>query len=189
MASIGDIANEAKAILEDIRSNTLATRNDTATLVSETDTGFDDMRAGFANLAGGLHVLIQLGTQANELSQTNLEQNQTIICWLDNIAHVLCDMKRDLDASLVEQKAIRERLDHVDSILELVHSREAADVDARDRLQAQIDECCGPDPVKPKPCFEECEAPEVRPHKPVKAGWKPLAEPPRKTDGQDDVLK
>jgi hypothetical protein len=48
--SIGDIANEAKAILEDIRTNTPGTRNE----VSQLD---GTAQAGFVNLSQGMAVL------------------------------------------------------------------------------------------------------------------------------------
>ena len=170
MASIGEIANEAKALLEDIKSNTLGTRNE----VHQLD---QDAKAGFTNLAAGVQVLIQLGAQANELSAENVEQNKTIICWLDKIAHVLCDIKHDLDASLEEQRAMRARLTHIDAVLELVHAREAVEVAHHDTLQGEIDACCGRKPEPPKPCFEDCKSPDIRPYKPVRVTWKPVSFP------------
>lgn len=181
MASIGEIANESKAILEDIRTNTLGTRNNTSQMVNQLNdlkaevTHLDGTtQAGFANLAAGTGVLVQLGQQANLLSAENVEQNTTIICWLTKIAHVLCEMKHDLDASVVEQRKMVARLAHLDSVVSLVHSRETLEVASRDTLQAEIDACCRPEPPKPQPCFEDCKSPEIRPYKPVKTDWKPI---------------
>lgn len=121
--------NESKAILEDIRTNTLGTRNNTSQIIgqlNDLNAGVDHLdattQAGFENLAAGTAVLIQLGQQANVLAAENVEQNKTIICWLTNIAHVLCEMKRDLDASLLEQRETVRRLAHVDSVLELARA-------------------------------------------------------------------
>src|SRR5436853_1852233 len=108
MPSLEDVANEIKSILEDERTNTTAikghtnaTKNDTAAIKTNTDTIIArlgqidiDLKAGFTNLSQGLQVLIALGIQANQLSADNNRQNDTIICWLKNIANVLCDIKR-----------------------------------------------------------------------------------------------
>jgi hypothetical protein len=179
--SIGDIANEAKAILEDIRTNTLGTRNDTTQLITESHdiegriSHLDGtVQGGFTNLAQGVAILIGLGEQANELAEVNDRQNATMICWLDTIAHVLCDIKHDLDASLEVQRATQQRLDHVDAVLSLVHARESVEVAARDRLQAEIEACCPPEQPRPTPCFEGCAAPELPPFRPVPVDWKPI---------------
>lgn len=179
--SIGDIANEAKAILEDIRTNTLGTRNNTTQLITEMHdlegrvSQLDETaQAGFTNVAQGVGVLIALGAQANTLAELNDQQNATMICWLDTIAHVLCDIKHDLDTELSVQRAMRERLDHMDAVLALVHARESVEVAARDHLQAEIEACCPPEQPQPQPCFEGCAAPEVPPYRPVPTDWKPI---------------
>jgi hypothetical protein len=177
MASIGEIANESKALLEDIKTNTLGTRNNTAQIVSELDTLEGTTEAGFANLAAGVQVLVQLGVQGNKLSADNNEQNKTVICWLGKIAHVLCDMKHDLDASLEEQRRTRAHLAHIDAVLELVHAREAVEIAHQNRLQAEIDACCHREPPPPAPCFEDCREPDLPPFRPVRIGWKPITFP------------
>jgi hypothetical protein len=191
MASIGDIANEAKALLEDIKTNTLGTRNNTTQIINELHTlegevtQLDqDTKTGFTNLAAGVQVLIQLGAQANQLSAENLEQNKTIICWLDKIAHVLCDVKHDLDAGLVEQRGMRARLTHIDAVLELVHAREAVEVAHHDKLQGEIDACCKREPQPPAPCFEDCKSRDVPPFKPIRVTWKPVSFPADKGPDQ-----
>lgn len=168
--SIGDEINEAKAILEDIRTNTLGTRNEVTALDGTA-------QAGFVNLAQGIAVLIQLGQQASQLAEINDQQNATMICWLDTVARVLCDIKHDLDASLAVQRATQQRLDHIDAILGLVHARENVEIAARDRLQAEIEECCPPEQPAPAPCFEDCAAPQLPPFRPVRTDWKPVTFP------------
>ena len=181
MPSIGEIANEAKELLQDIKTNTLGTRNNTKQIITQlTDLQNEVVhldataQAGFANLAGGLDVLIQLGQQANVLASENVAQNATMICWLGKIAGVLCDIKHVLDASLIEQQHIRTSVGHIDSVLALVHSRETVEIDERDRLQAQIDACCGPETPEPEPCFSDCESPKIPPFRPLPVEWKPI---------------
>src|SRR4051794_40054129 len=136
MPSLEDVANEIKSILEDERTNTTeikghtnAIKNDTAAIKTNSDTIVvqlnqldSDLKAGFSNLAQGLQVLIALGLQSNQLSADNNKQNETIICWLTNIANTLCEVKRNTDREVVLQKKLSSTLTHLDDIAELVHS-------------------------------------------------------------------
>lgn len=179
MTSIGDVANEMKAILEDVRTNTLGTRNNTSQLVTEVNHLDNTDQAGFANLAAGLSVIIQLEQQGNALSAVNNAQNDTIICWLGKIAHVLCDIKHDLDASLAVQQQMSNRLAHMSAVFDLTYAKESIEVSARERLQAEIDSCCGDHPKPPTPCFEDCPKPENPPYHPVPVEWKPIVFEPQ----------
>jgi len=167
MPSIGDIANDIESRLDDIKSYTLATRDNTNTLVTATE-------SGFTNLAQGLAVLVQLQAQTNDLLASNDQQNQTIICWLSNIAHVLCDIKHNTDAEVKLQKRMSATLTHIDDILELVHGREAIEIAERHELEKRIEKCCPEEEPAVKPCFEDCTAPRLPNYIPVKVDWKPI---------------
>lgn len=188
MPSIEQIANESKALLEDIKSctcdtktNTNSIKGDTAIIIGQ----FNQMdgkvtqlnnsvQAGFTNLAQGLGALIQLQAQNNQLLAGNNQQNETIICWLDKIAHVLCDIKRNTDKEVSLQKDMSTTLTHLDDIFELAHAREAVEVTNRYALEERIAECCPPKEERPKPCFENCIAPRLPDFKPIRTDWKPV---------------
>lgn len=191
MPSIETIANEVKAIVQDIRTDTgviktstssiktdaTAIKNNTSTIITQLTQLDNTAKTGFTNLAQGLNVLIQLQAQNNELLAANNEQNKTIICWLDNIADVLCEVKRNTDDEVKLQTDISETLHHVDDITELANSREAIDVANRYALEDRMDECC-PDKEEPvRPCFEECKPPKTPDFKPIKNDWKPVQFP------------
>jgi hypothetical protein len=174
MPSIGEIANEAKALLEDIKTNTLGTRNNTNTIINELNQLTFTNQAGFTNLADGLGVLIQLQLQNNELLASNNKQNEAIICWLNNIAVVLCDIKHNTDDEVKIQNEMSTTLLHLDKILELVHTREAMDVLKRHELEVKMDECCPKNEPKPQPCYSECKPPRIPNYEPIKPSWKPI---------------
>lgn len=181
MPSIGDIANEAKALLEDIKTNTLGTRNNTSNIINQLaqlDTKVAQLnntaQSGFTNLAQGLAVLTQLQIQNNELLAGNNLQNETIICWLDKIAHVLCDIKHNTDAEVEFQKEISATLSHLDDILELVHGREAMQVANHNDLENLVDERCPKEEPPLLPCFKDCISPQLPDYRPVKIDWKPI---------------
>lgn len=188
MPSIGEIAAESKALLEDIKTNTLSTRNIAAdiltqvtqinTTASHIDAGVGQLnltsQAGFHNLAQGLAVLIALQQQNNNLAAENNRQNATIICWLDNIANVLCDIKHDTDQEVVLQTRMAKTLDHVDAVLEHAHPAAALDVGKLDELEERIKRCCPDKAPEPQPCFRRCEAPQQIPYEPIRTDWKPI---------------
>ncbi len=188
MPSLGDVANELKSILQNVEANTGVIKNDTAVIKSDTATIKNntntivnqinvldtDVKTGFSNLAQGLQILIQLGLQANALSEENNAQNRTIICWLSNIANTLCDIKHDSDKQVRLQTDIATTLHHVDDMAELVHAREALEVAKRQELEKKVEKCCPP-PIEPlRPCFEPCVAPNPIRFDPVKFDWKPV---------------
>jgi hypothetical protein len=170
MPSIGDVANDIETRLDDIKAYTLATRDNTNTIASTT-------QSGFTNLAQGLAALIQLQLQNNDLLASNDQQNKTIICWLTNIADVLCDIKRNTDAEVKLQGAISTTLHRLNEVLELVHAREALDVEKREELQKRVEECCPKKDPEVQPCFQECESPRLPDYHPVKIDWKPISYP------------
>jgi hypothetical protein len=181
MPSLEDVANELKSILEDVRTNTTtikghtsAIKNDVGTIINQLNHLDADLRNGFTNLAQGLQVLIALGAQENQLSAHNNLQNDTIICWLTNIANTLCDVKHNTDREVALQTDLSATLHHVDDIGELVHSREAVEVANRHELEERVDECCPPEKEPIKPCFNPCAAPRPDTFEPVKSDWKPI---------------
>ena len=181
MPSIGDIANDIEARLDDIKTNTLGTSNNTGTIIGQlTQLDFKvgqinhTAQLGFTNLAQGLAVLIRLGIQNNDLLASNDKQNQTIICWLDHIAHVLCDIKHNTDTEVKLQKEMSATLSHLDDILELVHAREALEVLNQQELEKRLEECCPKEEPAPQPCFENCESPRLPDYQPVKPDWQPI---------------
>jgi hypothetical protein len=188
MPSLGDVANDVLARLDVIKSNTDtiktnttsikndvgAIQNNTAATVVELNQLDTDVKSGFTNLAQGVQVLVNLGMQQNQLLEENNKQNETIICWLTNIANTLCDVKHNTDQEVMLQTDISHTLHHLDDIAELVNAKEAVEVSNRYAIEKRIDECCPPKHEPPKPCFEKCEAPRHVPFEPVKTDWKPV---------------
>lgn len=194
MPSIESIANEVKALVSDIKAETISIRNNTNTikndaaairantdtLITRVDQLDTDVKTGFINLSQGLQVLIALGQQQNQLAAENNKQNETIICWLTNIANTLCEVKRNTDREVELQTDISATLHHMDDIGELVNAREAVEVANRYELEERLAECCPPKEEPERPCFEPCASPRPTRFEPVRVDWKPV-----KYDRQD----
>jgi len=185
MASLSDIANSILNDLNAIQTNTGNTDNDV--LQVKADTGALNLKlahlisvneSGFFNLSQGLYAIVGQQFITNQQLQFEILQNETIICWLQTIANLLCDIKRILEASKEDADQILELLSRLEQILELVHGAEAIEVHAREELEERIEKCCPPEHPEPPPCFEPCEGPK-RPPEVQKPDYRPLPEPDR----------
>jgi hypothetical protein len=189
MPSIGDVANDVKALLEDLKTNTLQTSNNTGTIINQL-TQLDikvgqvnnTAQSGFTNLAQGLAVLIQLQIQNNNLLADNNKQNTTIICWLDHIAHVVCDIKHNTDTEVKLQTEMAATLSHLDDVMELVHAREAMEIKNQYEMEKRLEECCPKEEPAPQPCFKDCESPKLLDYNPVRPDWQPIRYTPTRDD-------
>ena len=188
MASLENTANEVKALLEDIKTidntikgntntiktDTTAIKNNTATIIGQINQVDTDLKLGFTNLAQGLQVLINIGLQSNQLLSENNKQNETIICWLNNIANTLCDVKHNTDKEVKLQTEISKTLTHLDDVNKLVNSREAMEVANLYELERKVERCCPPPEEPVRPCFEKCASPKPTRFDPIKPDWKPV---------------
>jgi hypothetical protein len=166
MASLTDIALDIQNTLSAIQTNTANTES--AVLQVKADTGALNMQMGtlisvnqngFFNLSQGIGEVIKQQFATNQQLKHQSAQNEVIICWLRTIANLLCDIKRQLEASHEVQKKIAECLCLLEEIMELVHGTEAVQVHAHQDLEDRIKKCCPPPRPEPKPCFDPCAEP------------------------------
>lgn len=181
MTSLADVANDIKGLLEDVKTNT----STTATRVQQTNTKLDTLnnkvdqliavdQNGFTNLSQGLAVLIDEGLETIHLLDVNRQQNDTIICWLSKIAEVECQQLHRLDTLVDIERAEAADAKKVRRILELVHAREALEVEHAEEMEAHMERCC-PTPPKPvEPCFDPCKSDDYKPYKPKNRSFTPL---------------
>jgi phosphate starvation-inducible protein PhoH len=174
MPSIGDIANQSKALLEKIDVNTKETKTNTASTDNHVVQLIGVSQTGFSNLSQGMAVQIALQKQTNDLLDLNARQNETIVCWLKNMAEELCTIARNTTKEVELQKQLNGTLSHLDKILELVYAREAIEVLKRTEIEQRLGKCC-PEKEEPLvPCYKECELPKYVPPRPLDIKWKPL---------------
>jgi hypothetical protein len=174
MPSLADVANDLKGLLGDIKNNTSQTNTEINTLNNEVNTLIGVDQTGFANLSSGLAVVIDRLQEADSLLDDNRLQNETIICWLINIANVACEQLRVLQSQEALQRSMDAHLGRLESIAHLVHAREYVEVLENEATNARIDECCPPERPEPEPCFEACPPPKLKPYKRSGATFTPL---------------
>ena len=188
MPTLTQIANEVNNKLSQIVTNTQSTastagliKGDTADIKNSLTTLNTNVQTGFANLGSGIAVVIDQQKVTNNLLDHNRQQNDTIICWLINIADLLCRILHRLNAQLLLQISMDDSLRQIKETLELVHGTETVEVLKRRELKKQIEECCPPEQPQPEPCYEKCRTPDFRPIDQRVPDYKPL-DPPQHTD-------
>ena len=183
MATLTDIALDVQDSLHTIITNTantesavLQVKGDTGALILRTNAHIAVSQTGFANLSQGLAQILLQQFATNQQLKYQIAQNDAIICWLRIIANLLCDIKRQLEASHEVYLKIEKALDLLEEIMELVHGSEAIQVHNNKELESRMDKCCPPPRPDPKPCFEGCPAPTKPPEIP-NPDFKPLPRP------------
>lgn len=184
MADLGTIANQINTTLSQIQTNTSDSattealiKGDTADLKTKLDTLIAQNQTDFANLSAGIAKMIDEQKETNYLLNYQRQQNDTVICWLTNIANMLCCVCRDLNEEIEILGGIRHSVEVVKEIEELVHGTEAVEVHRGEELREKIRECCKQPKPEPKPCFEPCQEPGFTPYPGRVPDYNPLPQP------------
>jgi hypothetical protein len=185
MPSIQDVADQINAKLDTVATNTGNTTANTAIIkaeIAQTNQTLVNMdghfQAGFANLSQGLLVAIEIEAAIYHVLDHMREQNDTIICLLENADEMLCGITRKLSAQLLLSQRLVRSSERIEAIVERVHAAEAADFDRQVALKAQIEECCPPEEPPLEPCPPACPRKDYRPLPVPQITWKPLETPP-----------
>lgn len=180
MASLADIANQIKGLLEQIKTNTQTTastagaiKGDTASLNNKADTLINISQNGFINLSQGMAAMIGQQIITNARLEHQRQQIDTIICWLTGMSDLLCRILHRENTQVELQAEIEESIRFLRELNELVHGSEAVQVDHRWEIQGRLEKCCPPRKPEPEPCPERCPAPQ-RTELPNAPGFDPL---------------
>lgn len=164
MASVEEIVNDIKAILNQIQDDTSTTAQETAQVKVDTDAILSTANGilateenGFTNLSQGIATIIDRQDEANSLLTINDEQNRVILCWLGILADLECKQLRRLETQIKIQSETRDSVKRLTEVLALVHAREALEVERQEQLRHDIEKCCPPEVPEPGPCYQPCE--------------------------------
>jgi len=184
--SLADIANDIKNILNQVQTNTQNTaatdaliKADTGDIRTSVHTLIADEEAGFVSLSNGLAAMIDQQKATNSLLDYERRQNDTIICWLTNIADLLCRSLHRQDMQLEIQAAMEKELRQIKDTQELVYGTETVEVLKRYEIEARLEKCCPCPKPEPEPCYVPCQEPKFQPYEPQVPPYKPL--PPATT--------
>lgn len=180
MPSIQDVADQVNAKLDQINQHTSDTvtignqiRGELVTANSKLDSLDTHLQAGVQNLANGLLAIWELQKVANAILGHQSDQNDTIICLLENTNEILCGMTRKMTRQLELESRLVTSLSRVEGIMERTDPAAAGDYDRLAAVQRELAACCPPPETELERCPENCPHPEMHPYKPDGQDWKP----------------
>jgi paraquat-inducible protein B len=170
MASIDDCYNQlvtANGELSQIQQG-IQTVNSTLQTVDS------DVQATTAAVQSGFSQLYTIANYTNQLLLYEIQQNDTMICYLEKITRQTCALLNEAALQTAAQQAMRADLDDLRQLYELANPAAAVEQARLEALKAQVEKCCPP-PVPAPPCkFEPCKQPGDVPPMP---GSGPVATP------------
>ncbi|MDM4718692.1 hypothetical protein QTQ03_03435 [Micromonospora sp. WMMA1363] len=180
MPSLQDVADQINAKLDELIVNTAVTaqvRDGVINLNNSVSNLDVHMQAGMANIAGGLLAIWELEKASLAELRHHSEQNDTVICLLQNANELLCGITRKLTMELRVSQDTNEAVRRMEGIVERGMPAAAGDYDRLRQVKDTLAECCPPQPVEPEPCPEPCPVRQHKPYQPKGQDWKPAALP------------
>jgi hypothetical protein len=113
-----------------------------------------------ATLSSGFSALITLGEYTNDALYQNDNQNETIICNLEKITRQTCQLLNEAHTQTQLQTSIEHGTTTLVDLFSTVHAEAALDLERREALRREIEECCPPEPQPPVCVYEPCEKPQ-----------------------------
>jgi hypothetical protein len=176
MASIDDCFNQ----LTDANGHLVAIDGDLQTVNTSVQAVNTSVQAVDADINGittaiqtGFSQLYTIANYTNQLLLYQIQQNDTMVCYLEKITRQTCALLNEAALQTAAQQAMRADLDDLKQLYELANPAAAVEQARLEALKAQVEKCCPP-PVPTPPCkFEPCKQPGDVPPPP---GGGPIAQ-------------
>jgi hypothetical protein len=176
MASIDDCYNQLVAANGELSQIDLGIQT-VNTSVQAVDT---DVQATTAAVTAGFSQLYTIANYTNQLLLYQIQQNDTMVCYLEKIARQTCALLNEAALQTAAQQAMRADLDDLKQLYELANPAAAVEQARLEALKAQVEKCCPPSVPTPPCKFEPCKQPGDVPPMPGGGG---IAQPaPRPQD-------
>jgi hypothetical protein len=139
-----------------------------------------DVQATTAAVQAGFSQLYTIANYTNQLLLYQIQQNDTMVCYLEKITRQTCALLNEAALQTAAQQAMRADLDDLKQLYELANPAAAVEQSRLEDLKAQVEKCCPPTVPTPPCKFEPCKQPGDVPPMP---GGGPIAQPaPRPQD-------
>jgi hypothetical protein len=113
-----------------------------------------------STLQNGFNTLITLGIYANQALYHNSQQNDTMICMLEQIARNTCQLVNYAAVQTDLQTAIKKNSDLLADLYAAAHAEAALAREKQEALRQQIEKCCPPKQPDPPCRYDRCQSPE-----------------------------
>jgi hypothetical protein len=158
MTTLGEVFDEIKNVNKNLNTvqselNDVKTKLDA--LRSTDEQGFSridgTLNTGFLNISDGIRGIIQLQIFVGKTLAHQSQQNDTMICILEQISRNTCSILNEAHEQTRLQQNMSGRLDALTEMFQSVYPKAALDFHRQDALERKIRECC-PEPVPPLSC-------------------------------------
>jgi hypothetical protein len=153
--TVADVFNQLVLVngkLDQIDTNTFGQANAINNLAAE-------VSSGFTNNVNALNTLALINTELTKLVFHITQQNETIICALEQISRNTCAIHAEADRQTRLQTAMAADLDVIRDISECAHPDCALDRKRREALDKKIERCCPTEEPRPACKYQPCPKP------------------------------
>ncbi len=175
MPSASDFYNRIEEVRDntkDIKDKLDTTNAHLATIEGKLDAIDADVKQVQQLLLWGFKQLITLGQYTNLALFHNDQQNDTMICQLQQIAENTCCICNEAHIQTGLQEEMQAAMRKLADLYAATHGDAALTLEREAELRKQIEVCCPPEPPKPACVETPCPKPETLGQKP------PKTEPP-----------
>jgi hypothetical protein len=159
-------------------------KDNTATIINrldDTNVKLDTVNANLQTveqlLLWGFEQLVTLGQYTNQALFHNDQQNDTMICLLQQISVNTCGIWNEAHAQTPLQQAIKKAVRRLADLYAATHGDAALTLEREEELRRRIEACCPPEPPASACVEKPCPAPKPFGEKP------PATEPPPNIGG------
>jgi archaellum component FlaC len=182
---LGDIHNDigtSNQLLGDI-NNDLGTANG---LLGEINSDLGTLNTSVQAVGTDVQQVDTDVQYTNKLLTYQIEQNNTIICYLEKITRQTCALLNESARQTAAQEEMARDIHDLEQLYELANPAAAVEQDRLEALKHQVERCCPPPKPEPPCKFEPCQRPgDVPPPPSQSVPGPPVAQIARKTKKAD----
>ncbi len=144
---------------------------------------------GLRNLSQGISAMLAQQQFTNTALGTEIAQNKTMICELEQISSQTCDLLSEAHTQTGLQRDMARDAAHLLEITRTAHPGAEVEFIRLEKLREQIEECCPPE-IEPPLCeHEPCPTPADFDERPPSIDYEAIPEPPplQDTEGSEDI--
>ncbi len=158
-SAIGGKLDDVKGKLDTVNTNLTTIEGKLDTLNASVQAVDADVQKVQQLLLWGFQQLITLGQYTNQALFQNDQQNDTMICLLQQISVNTCGIWNEAHTQTELQEAIKAANRKLACLYAATHGDAAVTLEREEKLRRQIEECCPPPPPAPICVEPPCPAP------------------------------
>ena len=130
----------------------------------ETNDWLEELRQvladGLATLSAGIAGIHARQEITNQLLAFQAQQQQTIICILENISRNTCGLLNESDRQTGLQRALRAAVDGIEYMYATANPEAGLTFQREQERRAELERCCPPKPAPDRCTYEPCPQPK-----------------------------